>query len=105
MIDTQKLLGELIALPSVNNALLPPNHPRAGEGRVAEFLASIATKAGLEVNFQKVFPGRANMIARLVPAGKVKRRIMLAPHMDTVDIANEGQLKPVKRNGRIYGRG
>ena len=38
MTRTAKLLAELIALPSVNPAFLPPRHPHAGEGRVAEFL-------------------------------------------------------------------
>jgi acetylornithine deacetylase/succinyl-diaminopimelate desuccinylase-like protein len=104
MISTHKLLKELIALPSVNNALLPAGDPRAGEQRVADFLGATASRAGLEVDFQKVFPGRANLIARLTPSGRVRRRVVLAPHMDTVD-AGPGQLLPVVKAGRIYGRG
>src|SRR5437899_2116943 len=105
MTRTQKLLRELIALPSVNNALLPANHPRAGEQRVAESLAATAEKAGLDVELQKVFPGRANVLARLAPAGRVRQRILLAPHMDTVDVTSEAQLTPRERHGRLYGRG
>jgi len=105
MTQTQKLLRELIALPSVNNVLLPANHPRAGEKRVADFLAATAARAGLDVDLQKVFPGRSNLLARLSPAGPVRRRILLAPHLDTVDVANEDQLAPCEKNGRIYGRG
>ncbi|HZV36017.1 MAG TPA: M20 family metallopeptidase [Verrucomicrobiae bacterium] len=105
MTQTQKLLCELIALPSVNNTLLPAGHPRAGEQPVADFLAAIAARAGLDVDFQKVFPGRSNLFARLSPQGKVRSRILLAPHLDTVDIASDEQLLPREKNGRLYGRG
>jgi acetylornithine deacetylase/succinyl-diaminopimelate desuccinylase-like protein len=105
MTQAQKLLRELIALPSVNNSLLPPGHPRAGEKRVVDFLAAQATRAGLGVHLQKVLPARSNLLARLTPPGKVRQRILLAPHLDTVDIVEEGQLTPRVKNGRIYGRG
>jgi acetylornithine deacetylase/succinyl-diaminopimelate desuccinylase-like protein len=104
MTRTQKLLCQLIALPSVNNALLPTNHPRAGEKRVVEFLAATVAQAGLDVDFQKVFPDRSNLLARLSPAGKVRQRILLAPHLDTVD-ASEESFRPRKRGARIHGRG
>ncbi len=105
MTQTQKLLRELIALPSVNSGLAPVNSPRAGEQRVADFLAATAGSAGLDVDFQKVYPGRLNLLARLSPTGKVRQRILLAPHMDTVDAMNEAQFTPQTRNGRLYGRG
>ncbi len=105
MTKTEKLLCELIALPSVNNALLPTGHARAGEQRVADFLTATLASAGLDVDLQKVFPGRNNLIARLSPAGKVKQRVLLAPHLDTVDVADLAQLSPRKQGDRIYGRG
>jgi acetylornithine deacetylase/succinyl-diaminopimelate desuccinylase-like protein len=74
MTRTHKLLRDLIALPSVNSAFLPPNHPFAGEKGVADFLAQTAKNAGMEVNWQKVFPGRPNLLARLSPAGRPKQR-------------------------------
>jgi acetylornithine deacetylase len=101
---TEKLLAELIALPSVNPAFLPPRHPHAGEKRVADFLATVAARAGLEIEFQNVFPGRANVIARLRPAGNIRRTILLAPHLDTV-VAEESQFIPRRKNGRLHGRG
>ena len=104
MTRTEKLLAELIALPSVNPAFLPPRHPRAGEQRVAEFLAATAAKAGLEIEFQKVLPGRSNVIARLLPRNKIKQTILLAPHLDTVG-ADESQLVPRRSGGRLHGRG
>lgn len=105
MSPTVKLLRELIARPSVNPAFLPGTSPVTGEHRVAEFLAATARKAGLGVEFQRVFPGRANVVARLIPAGKIRQRILLAPHMDTVGVASDLQFVPRAKNGRIYGRG
>ncbi|MEO5804114.1 MAG: M20 family metallopeptidase [Verrucomicrobiota bacterium] len=101
----EKLLRELIALPSVNPAFVPPNHPQAGEQRVADFLAATAAQGGLPVEFQKISQGRSNFITRLSPTGKTTRRILLAPHLDTVPAANEKQFSPTKKNGCIYGRG
>lgn len=104
MTKTAKLLRELIALPSVNPAFLPVKHPCAGEQRVGEFLAATAARAGLDVEFQPVFPRRANLFVRLLPGGKVRRRLLLAPHMDTVNAA-KAQFTPRNRNGRLFGRG
>jgi acetylornithine deacetylase/succinyl-diaminopimelate desuccinylase-like protein len=125
MTRTEKLLAELIALPSVNPAFLPQDaagprgraasddqqvvptnapHPFAGEKRVADFLATVAARAGLEVEFQKVLPGRSNLIARLLPRNKIRRIILLAPHLDTVG-ADGTKFIPQRKNGRLYGRG
>ena len=104
MTKTERLLNGLVALPSVNPAFLPPRHPHAGERRVSEFLAAIAAQAGLDVCFTPVIPGRPNLLVRLLPAGKTKRRVLLAPHLDTVNAADE-QFIPRKRGGRLFGRG
>ena len=123
MTRTGKLLAELIALPSANPAFVPPSSlvgtcgPRVrpdgsasrpylhtGEKNVADFLASVAKRAGLEVEFQKVLPGRSNFIVRLLPRNKIRRTILLAPHLDTVN-ADESQFIPRRKNGRLYGRG
>jgi acetylornithine deacetylase/succinyl-diaminopimelate desuccinylase-like protein len=101
---TEKLLAELIALPSVNPAFLPPRHPHAGEKNVADFLAATAARAGLEVEFQKILPGRANLIAHLLPKNKIRQTILLAPHLDTVG-ADGTQFIPQRKNGRLHGRG
>ena len=103
--DIEKLARELIALPSVNPAFLPKNDPDAGEMRVSDFLAATAAKAGLEVDLQEVLPGRRNVLARLTPPGKIKQRILLAPHTDTVTVVSPGQFTPSLLHGRIYGRG
>ena len=49
MTKPEKLLCELIALPSVNPAFVPPGDPRGGEQSVAEFVAQVAARAGLDV--------------------------------------------------------
>ena len=104
MTKTERLLREIIALPSVNPAFLPAQSPRAGEQRVADFLAATAAQVGLDVEFQAVSKGRSNLLARLSPRGNVRQRVLLAPHLDTVNATDE-QFTPVKRNGRLVGRG
>ena len=104
MTTTEKLLRELVALPSVNPAFVAPGDARAGERNVAEFLAATAAQAGLEVSFQPVFRGRSNVFARLCPRGKMRERVLLAPHLDTV-VAEESQFTPQRKDGRLFGRG
>jgi acetylornithine deacetylase len=110
MTRTEKLLADLIALPSVNPAFAPQSGAAArqarhyGEKNMADFLASVAARAGFEVEFQKVLPGRANVIVRLLPPGKIRQTILLAPHLDTVN-AEDSQFIPHRKNGRLYGRG
>jgi acetylornithine deacetylase/succinyl-diaminopimelate desuccinylase-like protein len=104
MTTTEQLLRDVIALPSVNPAQAEPGSPRAGERRVAEFLAATAARAGLDVELRDVFPGRPNLLARLSPAGKTRRRILLAPHLDTVN-ANASQFTPRRQGERLHGRG
>src|SRR5215469_143630 len=104
MTKVEQLLSELIALPSVNPAFLPLDDPRAGEKQVGEFVAVKAARAGLDIEVQEVFAGRSNVLARLTPSGKVKNRVILAPHLDTV-VAEDGQFSPRRKNGRLYGRG
>src|ERR1041385_7795442 len=104
MSETERLLEELISIPSVNPAFLPEGDPHAGEKSVGQYLARVAARAGLDVEFHPVLPGRPNLLARLAPPGKVRQRILLAPHLDTVN-ASEAQFKPRKIKGRIFGRG
>lgn len=102
-----RLLRELIALPSVNPAFLPEGHPWAGEARVADFLASTGASAGLAVDVAEVLPGRRNVLLRYLPPGKVTRRVLLAPHMDTVG-STDGSAEifdPRVARGRVWGRG
>ncbi len=105
MTSAEKLLRELIALPSVNPAFLPAGDSRAGEKRITDFLAATAARSGLDIEFQKVFPNRSNLLARFSPAEKIKQRILLAPHLDTVNVVSEEQFHPRKKGDRLFGRG
>ena len=101
-----RLLRDLIALPTVNPAFLPDGDPRTGEARAADFVAATAAHAGLEIEFQPVSAGRRNVIARLRPSGRTRRRVLLAPHLDTVgEPALDAQLSPRIASGRVWGRG
>jgi succinyl-diaminopimelate desuccinylase len=104
MTRTQKLLRDLVALPSVNPAFLPAGHPNAGEQAVQDYLAGTAKNAGLAIKFQKVAPGRSNLLVRLAPSSSVRHRILLVPHLDTVNSAPAG-FRPRVSNGRLFGRG
>ncbi len=99
-----RLLRDLVAIPSVNPGLLGEDADTPGEEPVAAYLADLAQKHGLDVERQPVLPGRRNLLVRLRPAGKVRQRILLAPHMDVVP-AEAAQFKPRIQDGRLYGRG
>ena len=105
MTRTAQLLRELIALPSVNPAFLPPGDRHAGEQCVGEFLATVAARNGLSLEFQPVLPGRANLLVRLTPAGRIRHRILLAPHLDTIGGELDTIFRPRAQGGRLHGRG
>ena len=105
MSQVVKLLRDLIALPSVNNAFLPPGDPHAGEELVADYLKNRAKKAGLEIETQATNSGRDNLIVRLKPLGQTTHRIILAPHMDTVGGDLDKIFRPTKKGERLHGRG
>ena len=105
MSQVVKLLRDLIALPSVNNAFLPPGDPHAGEELVANYLKNRARKAGLEIETQATNSGRDNLIVRLKPLGQATHRIILAPHMDTVGGDLDKIFRPTKKGDRLHGRG
>ena len=105
MSQVVKLLRDLIALPSVNNAFLPPGDPHAGEELVADYLKNRARKAGLEIETQATNSGRDNLIVRLKPLSQATHRIILAPHMDTVGGDLDKIFRPTKKGERLHGRG
>ena len=78
---------------------------------MAEYMAHIFERMGLEVTWQEVETGRANVIGRLHGAGKGKT-LMFNGHMDTSNTGREPFLtgigyKPhaIIRNEMIYGLG
>lgn len=97
-----RLLRDLVAIDSVNPALVPGG---AGEAGVADRIASALTAAGVDVEVTEVAPGRPNVVA-VVEGREPGRTLMLCGHMDTV--GGEGMtapFDPVVRDGRLHGRG
>jgi succinyl-diaminopimelate desuccinylase len=101
-----ELLGDLVALPSVNPTG-DPGTPHVGELAVARYLEAWARRAGAAVRLSPVLPGRPNVVAVWKPRRPVKTRLWFAPHTDTVSVAGMTvpPFTPTLRRGRLYGRG
>ena len=97
----RRMCCEMINIPS----------PTGSEGAMAEYLRSSWQTMGLEVSWQEVEEGRANIIARWEGAAN-GRSLMFNGHMDTSNTGQEDFLsgigyKPnaVIKEGMIYGLG
>ncbi len=97
-----ELLRELVAIDSVNPAY-PGGSSEAG---VAERVEHECRAIGLDVVRQPVAPGRDTVLAPLSVPGATET-LLFEAHMDTVALAPMGEdgLRPVIRDGRLYGRG
>lgn len=100
------LLQELVRIPSVN----PQGSPgveRPGEQACAEYVAGFLKECGAETELREVAPGRPNVLGRFPTDRTGKKRVILAPHLDTVSVGGMvidpfgGEL----RDGKIWGRG
>ena len=97
-----RLLRDLIAIDSVNPALVPGG---AGEGAVAERVAAALRAAGIDVDVTEVAPGRPNVVG-VIEGRAPGRTLMLCGHMDTVGVEGmAAPFDPIARDGRLYGRG
>ena len=97
-----RLLGDLVAIDSVNPSLVPG---AAGEGAVARRVAEEMRAIGLTVEITDVSSGRPNVVGTL--EGRAPgRHLMLCGHTDTVGVAGMARpFDPELRDGRLYGRG
>jgi acetylornithine deacetylase len=94
------LLGRLVAIDSVNPALVPG---AAGEREIAAFVASWLSDRGLEVT--TIGDERPSVVGVARGSGG-GRSLMLNAHTDTVSVAGmERPWEPVIDDGRLYGRG
>jgi acetylornithine deacetylase len=96
------LLAQLVAIDSVNPALVPGG---AGEARIAAYVADWLTDRGLEVTVDEPVAGRPSVVgvARGTGGGPT---LMLNAHLDTVTVEGmDRPHEPVVRDGRLYGRG
>ena len=99
-----RLLWELVEIPSINPSLECKYATLTGEQKIAQYLEDKAKISGIEYKRMKVLPGRDNLLLRLKPSGKIKSKVMLSPHMDVVPAEPEAFLPKIK-NGRLFGRG
>jgi acetylornithine deacetylase len=97
------LLKELVKIDSVNPALVPG---AKGEEEIAEYVANWLKDLGLKAKVDKIEAKRCNAVGALKGAGGGKS-LMLNGHIDTVgyDYMTIDPLKPVVKDGRMYGRG
>src|SRR5688572_15217724 len=85
---TLRLLKQLIAIDSVNPALVPG---AAGEATIARALSEELRSIGLQTHLQEAAPGRPNVVGILEGRGP-GRSLMLCGHIDTVGVA--GMTRP-----------
>jgi acetylornithine deacetylase/succinyl-diaminopimelate desuccinylase-like protein len=99
-----ELCQELVKIPSENPSASVASQ---GEETLARFVGRFLEAAGASVEFEEIGPGRPNVYGLWNSPSRDAKRIMFAPHLDTVTV--EGMtIDPFGaeiREGRIYGRG
>ncbi len=102
--DAAGLLAELVAIDSVNPALVAG---AAGEAQIAAFVAAWLHERGLEVTVVDEPAGRPSVVAiARGTGGDGAASLMLNGHVDTVGVAGmDRPHAPALREGRLYGRG
>jgi acetylornithine deacetylase len=102
MNQLEQLLGDLVAIDSINPDLVPG---AAGEAALARYVADWLERAGLEVQLDMSAPERPNVVGIARGAGGGKT-LLLNGHIDTVGVAGMARPhEPEIRDGRLYGRG
>jgi succinyl-diaminopimelate desuccinylase len=105
--DVASLLGDMVAIPSINPAFQKPDLPAEwfGEARVAAVIAGWLKAEGIETEIEEVLPGRPNVVARLAGAVDAPRMIWEG-HTDTVQVDGmEAPFSPLIEGSRLHGRG
>jgi acetylornithine deacetylase len=99
---TITLLKDLVAIDSVNPSLVPGG---AGEGAIAERIASEMRAARLDVTVAEAAPGRPNVFG-VIDSGRPGPALMLCGHSDTVGVEGmSAPFDPIVRDGKLFGRG
>ncbi len=101
-LDPVALTASLVAIDSRNPSLVPDG---PGELACATHLAAVLTSWGFAVSLQEIAPGRANVLARIGPAGCTP--LILNGHLDVVGVdgMSHAPFAPAIRDGNMYGRG
>jgi len=100
--DAATLLADLVAIDSVNPALVPG---AAGEAEIAAHVASWLRERGLEATVIEEAAGRPSVVGIARGSGS-GASLMLNGHLDTVGVAGMAATHdPQVRDGRLHGRG
>ena len=95
-------LADLIRINSVN-----PNYDGGvAEAEIAQYVFDFFQRRGITTVIREVLPRRPNVIATIAGQNS-QRRVVLEAHLDTVsaEAMEISPFDPVKRDGKIYGRG
>ncbi len=106
MLETTRLLTDLVRLPSVNPMGRALTGPDLYEHRVTAYLDDFFRGLGVPYERQAVAPQRDNILARFESPG-ARRTLVFEAHQDTVPTDNM-TVEPFGArldNGRLYGRG
>ena len=103
--SVDRLLSDLVALPSVNAGAAGLCDETCGEARVADYLCALWSSAGIDYARLPLAPGRDNVVARLDAPGCPT--LLLESHMDTVppNPATAHPFTPRVEVDRLYGLG
>jgi len=100
--DVIELTSQLVAIDSVNPALVPGG---AGEGEIARFVVAWADANGLAADVLEATPGRPSVVVRKRDPAP-GRTLMLCAHLDTVGVEGMNDPHTPRIEGdRLYGRG
>jgi acetylornithine deacetylase len=106
MLETTRLLSDLVRRPSINPMGRDLRGPEIYEHRVTDYLVAFFRCLGVPCERQPVAPLRENVVARYAPPGAAWT-LVLEVHQDTVP--TDGMtIEPFAariENGRLYGRG
>jgi acetylornithine deacetylase/succinyl-diaminopimelate desuccinylase-like protein len=106
MLETTRILRDLVQIPSVNPMGRPLQGPDLFEHRVTDYLEQFFVSLGVRFERQPVQPLRDNIVAVFDPPGAA-RTFVFEAHQDTVPTDNM-TIDPFGariENGRLYGRG
>jgi len=104
--DLIGLLGDLVAIPSVNPMGRPLAGPQVLETRLSGFLEDWFTRHSIPCTRLPISPGRDNVVARF-DSPRSPRTLLFDAHQDTVptDGMTIDPFDPRIEGGRMYGRG
>lgn len=106
MVETTRLLRDLVSIPSINPMGRALQGPEIHETRITAYLEEFFRGLGVRFLRQNVAPGRDNILAIHEPPGATATLILEA-HQDTVptDGMTIDPFGARVENGRLYGRG